>query len=484
MGKIQFKSVEDVSVIRKFSIFFLLLSVVPFVILVVLFFLLYLSGDIQVESRALIIGGFLVVGFFMAVSFFAIRNTFSSLNKIAGIVDSALKGGALKPIDMKTSGDNEIAQITRSFNEVVNKLEASISDLEKSKTMLQEVLKLVSSGISATDNFDTFMDLVLETTVGAVNAETGAVLIFSEDQSGFTIQSTFDLDEQLCPRHARMPLENETVKWVMNQKTPLVVSRLGSQAPQRTQGLEAVFQPPFICAPLLLQNKVLGALAISSPRREKGFVDDELIVLTNIASQVALAIDNTHLHSDVQKTYLETINALAMAVEARDQYSRGHSDRVGEYAVRAARKLGLSEKQVEIIKEAAVLHDVGKIGIGDSILLKPGKLTDMEWAVMQQHPLIGEGIIIPLHNFANLRDPIRHHHERLDGTGYPDHLKGDQVSIEARLLSVADAYDAMTSKRPYRDAMSQAVAFEELNKYKETRYDPVVVDVFISCFSS
>jgi HD-GYP domain-containing protein (c-di-GMP phosphodiesterase class II) len=138
--------------------------------------------------------------------------------------------------------------------------------------------------------------------------------------------------------------------------------------------------------------------------------------------------------------------------------------------------MGLSENQIKIVKEAAQLHDVGKIGIPDDILRKPGSLDEGEFEAIRQHPAIGEGIIIPLHGFFPLRDPIRHHHEWLDGTGYPDHLKGDDISIETRILTACDAYDAMTSNRPYRKAFTLEQAKAELIRFKDTRYDSNVLD--------
>lgn len=126
------------------------------------------------------------------------------------------------------------------------------------------------------------------------------------------------------------------------------------------------------------------------------------------------------------------------------------------------------------------MHDVGKIGISDDILRKPGQLSDYEFEIMRQHPSIGEGIILPLSGFSSLRDPIRHHHEWLNGLGYPDHLKGEEIPMASRILVVADSYDAMTSDRPYRKSLGKEVAKAELLKYKGIRYDPVVVDAFLS----
>jgi len=174
---------------------------------------------------------------------------------------------------------------------------------------------------------------------------------------------------------------------------------------------------------------------------------------------------------------------LAMAVEARDVYSRGHSDRISEYSEKIARELQLPEQRIKAIQEAAQLHDVGKIGISDEILLKAGMLNDTERQIIEQHPVIGEGIIIPLHGFSHLRDAIRHHHEWVNGQGYPDHLKGSEISMEAKILAVADCFDAMTTDRPYQKAKDFQQAKEELLRHVGERYDKQVVDALIKALN-
>jgi len=210
------------------------------------------------------------------------------------------------------------------------------------------------------------------------------------------------------------------------------------------------------------------------------FGEDELFIVSNLASQTAIAVENERLHQDAEGTYLETISALAIAVEARDHYSRGHLDRVSQYAVRTAQKLGLDEQIIKDIKDAAELHDIGKIGISDDILKKESALTEDEARIMNKHPIIGEAIIKPVRRLSSLCDIVRHHHEWLDGTGYPDRLEGGEISIGAKILCVVDAFDAMTTNRPYRKALSIEEAKRELKNYAGIRYDVKVVEAFLS----
>ena len=153
------------------------------------------------------------------------------------------------------------------------------------------------------------------------------------------------------------------------------------------------------------------------------------------------------------------LNSLALSIEAKDPYTRGHCDRLAELAVALARHLGLPEEQLLALRRAGIVHDIGKVGVPEHILLKPGPLTDEEWRIMKEHPVIGERICAPLKSFRLVLPIIRHHHEKLDGSGYPDGLKGAQIPLTARILQVVDVFDALTTDRPYRKALSFEAAF-------------------------
>lgn len=181
----------------------------------------------------------------------------------------------------------------------------------------------------------------------------------------------------------------------------------------------------------------------------------------------------------ITKNYLSTLKVLNRILGARDPYTRKHSKKVSEYAVKIARELGLSADEQEVMREAALLHDIGKVGIAESILNKPSKLNPQEWAEVKKHTQIGEGFLEPIQVLHIEQSMIRHHHERYDGKGYPDHLKGEEIPLYARILSVADAYEAMVSPRPYRKALSPLEAIKELRKCSGTQFDPHIVRIFI-----
>jgi HD-GYP domain-containing protein (c-di-GMP phosphodiesterase class II) len=181
-----------------------------------------------------------------------------------------------------------------------------------------------------------------------------------------------------------------------------------------------------------------------------------------------------------QELFLETIRTLAAAIDAKDPYTRGHSERVASYSMALSRHLGLKQDEVFRIHIAAILHDVGKLGIKDGILNKPGGLSDDEFEIMRQHPSIGAQIMSPIRMLKDIIPGIRNHHETWDGTGYPDRLKGDQIPMVARIIGVADTFDAMTTTRPYQKAMTLDYVLAKMRSMSGSRFDPLVIDAFLA----
>ena len=181
----------------------------------------------------------------------------------------------------------------------------------------------------------------------------------------------------------------------------------------------------------------------------------------------------------LEKAYLESVQTLRYTVEAKDSYTRGHSDRVSEYSVLIGKKVGLSEEELKILKIGGLFHDIGKIGIPDSILQKNAKLTDDEYSEIKNHPSIGAHILGAASIFQDIIPIVKHHHERFDGRGYPSGLKGEEIPYMARIAAIADTFDAMTSKRSYRNALELNTVIEEIERCKGTQFDPKLADVFL-----
>lgn len=187
-------------------------------------------------------------------------------------------------------------------------------------------------------------------------------------------------------------------------------------------------------------------------------------------------------NNELRTGYVQTVRALAEAIDAKDSYTRGHSERVGVYASRIARQLGLRKEMIERVYISGILHDVGKIGIPDAIITKPAKLTDEEYDEIKKHPEIGARILAPVEFLREIVPCVRHHHEWFDGSesGYPHRLRGDQIPLPSRVILVADTLEAMTSNRPYRKGLPLDVVVRELHKYSGSQFDPTIVEALLS----
>ena len=239
----------------------------------------------------------------------------------------------------------------------------------------------------------------------------------------------------------------------------------------------------FICAPLATSEGVIGTLTVGR-MGDLPLPTEASRLLTTIGDVAGNAIYRAVLHEELEESYLQTVLALANAIDARDSYTGGHGERLAVWATAVARELSCSEEEIELVRWGALLHDVGKIGVPDHILLKPGPLNDEERAVMQRHPEIGAEIVEPVKRLQAVAPIICHHQERWDGTGYPAGLKGEQIPLAARILAVVDAYGAMTDERVYRKARSHEEAVKELRRNAGTQFDPQVVEAFLRVIES
>ena len=219
----------------------------------------------------------------------------------------------------------------------------------------------------------------------------------------------------------------------------------------------------------------LNVLTVSIDRA----LDRRRLILENRSYQLHLEEKVEEQTRKIRSSFLNAIAALACALEAKDKYTSGHSQRVTEIAVAIAQKIDMPRDMVEKIRLAGLIHDIGKIGIRESVLDKPGKLTDEEYQHIKSHPELGERILAPIVEDREIMDMVRHHHERYDGRGYPDGLEAEQIPAGARIMAVADSYDAMTSDRPYRQAMSAEEACAEIQRCRDSQFDTDVVDAFL-----
>ena len=199
--------------------------------------------------------------------------------------------------------------------------------------------------------------------------------------------------------------------------------------------------------------------------------------------KASFSIENLALYENIYENLFSTLYAFVETIEARDPYTKQHSASVSKFAMSIAKENGCSQEEISKLDISGNLHDIGKIGIPDSILLKPGRLTDEEYEIIKKHPVIGSNIIGHLGMWTEEQEIIRHHHEKFDGTGYPDRLKGEEIPFLARILSVADVYDALTTHRSYRRRMSNKAAADIIKENSGSQFDPEIVDIFVDLYN-
>ncbi|MDP2156773.1 MAG: HD domain-containing phosphohydrolase, partial [Nitrospirota bacterium] len=231
--------------------------------------------------------------------------------------------------------------------------------------------------------------------------------------------------------------------------------------------------------PLKMKGEIIGTMILEMQMEGSSFTDEDMEILTTLSNQAIVSMENAWLYENVKRNYFATIQSLVNALEASDLYTKGHSERVKLLALELGRFIGLDFKELEILEHASILHDIGKIGVESFILQKQGKLTSKEYSMIKSHPLIGEEILGPIDTLEGVRQTIIQHHERFDGKGYPYGLRGEELLLKARILSVVDTFDAMMSERPYRKALSLPQVKDELFLNAGTQFDPYVVESFI-----
>jgi HD-GYP domain-containing protein (c-di-GMP phosphodiesterase class II) len=238
---------------------------------------------------------------------------------------------------------------------------------------------------------------------------------------------------------------------------------------------------PLAVGPLQIEGRLGCIVALAPAEAEAEFSEKKMRLLAGICDQAKLAIANASNFESLERTFYETVEALANALEAQDEYTASHARSLTDMVLTVGAELGIEGKDLKRLELGALFHDIGKIGIPSDILRKPGKLTDEEWRIIKMHPELGEKILAPIDRLADVRPIVRHCHEHFDGTGYPDKLTGDRIPIESRIILVCDAFDAMTTDRSYRKALPVAEACRRLNEASGGQFDPLIVEAFMRC---
>lgn len=327
------------------------------------------------------------------------------------------------------------------------------------------------------------LSLVLTRSMDVVSAEAGTLWLVQEESNSLRPVEVQGIEKELMDHLSLHNGEGFAGQVVKSNKPMLVkdvhlepgwASRFDEETGFKTKSI--------LCIPLTTENKTIGCLELVNKLGGHSFKPEDLDMVYYFAGYAAAALENSRLYSENQDLLESTIYVLSSALDAREPYAKRHSENVTNYALLIGRYLGLSQEDLHTLKWTALLHDVGKIGVSDNILLSPGSLSKEEWVYIKKHPEIGYNILKELKpvKFAKkISIGVLNHHEYYNGKGYPAGLQRDEIPYFSRIISVADAYDAITSERPYRKRASTTDAIEEIKRCSGTQFDPGIVEVFL-----
>lgn len=352
---------------------------------------------------------------------------------------------------------------------------------DKSRRKLEQLKTLIELTALINSTLDTheIRKRAIEAAARLADAETGSLLLIDRETGELFFEVALG-EKGGRLKEVRLKKGQGIAGWVAEKGEAVIIDDVQSD-PRFFRGADA--KSEFVtrniaCVPVRTKEKILGVL--QAVNKKNGVFDSEDgEVLSALANQVAVAIENAGLYRELKDAFYGTAQALAETIEKRDPYTGGHTRRVMNYSLAIGQAMGLGRAEMENLRLSAILHDIGKIGVRDNVLLKEGKLAPEELASMNLHPGYGSEILAHVHQLKDVIPGVRGHHEKYDGSGYPDNLRQGAIPLSARIISVADCFDAMTTDRPYRKGLTAETAFAELARCSGSQFDPVVVEAFV-----
>jgi GAF domain-containing protein len=390
-------------------------------------------------------------------------------NQVLGVINTeSVRLDAFTESDMRL-----LSTIAGQTGNAIEKLR--LYEAERIQRGQAETLREVAAILSSTAETEEVLGLILEQLKRVVPFDSASLQLIKDDKlkihavSGNLERSAIGFELPIAKDKFAHPL-------IFEQRTVLFEDISEHPDWMRAPGAESV--KSWIGAPLIARGEAIGVLTVDG-YESKQFTAADAQLVSSFAIHAGIALENARLFDEAQEAYVQTVSVLASAIDVRDTYTSGHSQRLVDLSVETGRLLGCESQELTDIRWGALLHDIGKIGVPDEILRKPAALEKAELEIIRKHPEIGARIVEPVRNLANVAPIIRAHQERFDGKGYPDGLKGQAIPKIARIISVADAYVAMTDDRVYRPARSKAEAVAELKRCSGSQFDPKVVDAFL-----
>lgn len=376
--------------------------------------------------------------------------------------------------------------VRNASRELIRRNEENKLLYEREQTRRAELSDLynLSRALADAHDFETTLALVARHAVETVGVAFSRVVLLEGNE--FVIRAAHPiriLDHPLKAGGRDKLCSNRFCQHVLEQNAPAVIAADSSDLSDGERETLFLGMAETLCVmPLRAGKRALGLLMLGEARSKERepFSPDKVRLARSIGDQAASALYRVELFVRLRESYLETVLALANAVEAKDNYTADHAQSLAKMALAIGRQMGMTEHELEGLRYGAILHDIGKIGVPDAVLQKPSRLDPAEWEKMREHPSIGARILAPVPHLASAAQIVRHHHERYDGKGYPDGLAGETIPLGARILTVVDSYSAIMDRRVYKEARSHTDAVSELRKHAGTQFDPRVVEVFLA----
>jgi len=359
----------------------------------------------------------------------------------------------------------------------VEELNIQLEKRIKQQTLLYRIIDSLSK-ISRSDDIYKF---IVQQAAASAGASRSCFLYYDEENSSMMVLAHLGLQGLQTGTQARV-LKKPKGHPLLDPH--FLHAHFGSSNGSEIPLDRITFTDHMMGIPFKIRTELFGLLLVSDKTDASSFDKEDRFILDFLAEKTAISIENIALYDNLKQNFIASLLSLVSAIEAKDAYTQQHSERVTSYAIQIAAKMACSQEELEQLNSSGPLHDIGKIGIQDSILNKPGRLDDWEFEQIRSHPLIGVNIVSPLGLSESELSIIRNHHERWDGRGYPDGLKAEETPLIARILAVADSFDAMSSNRAYRNALPLDVCLDELRKNSGTQFDPRVVEAALPVLGS
>ncbi|MEW6535691.1 MAG: CHASE2 domain-containing protein [Candidatus Auribacterota bacterium] len=375
---------------------------------------------------------------------------------------------------------------------LVKKLQDAFSVILKKDEELGIINKVGERILDICEVSDT-PSLIIENIFEALPAE-AALLYIKQDDDHHSMIRKGEIFKEDC----ELGLKKELIEVVEHLKCtlvttqrPIVMNDVGASITANSSLISCTLERihSLLLVPMVVHQETIGIICLCNKLHPVSgklveFTNDDLTLLKSILSQSAVSLENFLLYNNLRDFFLNTIKSLVASIDAKDQYTAGHSERVTAISEMIGAEMRLTPTELENLRISAILHDVGKIGISDSILCSTSRLTDEEFEVIKSHPVKGEDILKHVNEFIGIIPGVKHHHERFDGRGYPDGLKGKDIPLTARIIAIADTFDAMTSNRTYRKRLDVEFALNEIRRCAGTQFDPELVEYFFKCYET